>query len=57
MTHPIITDQDIEKGLKEAQAMVKVMRILKGVAPSKRFAVLESARILLEAEGTERPSP
>lgn len=52
MTQPVITDQDVEKGIQEAQAMVKIMKIVKQVAPAKRFAVMEACRALIEAESS-----
>lgn len=50
MNQPIISDQDVERGIQEAQVMLKVMRLLKGLNPRTRYAVLESARLLLEAD-------
>lgn len=48
--HPQITDEQIRAAKKELEVTLKIMRILGRVRPAKRFAVLQSAVLFVEAE-------
>lgn len=52
----LITDDAVDKGMAEAEVVIKILRMLKKMPPGKRRSTLEWAMSMVEAEPSNRES-